>query len=194
MRVKTLHWVAILVAMLPAIGLAFQFAIEGPGANPIEEITHLTGDWGLRLILLSLAVTPARRWFGWRGIAPLRRTLGLAGFAYACLHVTTWALLDHGLDASAIFEDLTERRFVFAGMGAFTLLLALAATSTRKSIKRLGQKRWLRLHQAIYAAAILAVIHHFWLTKADYWPAIVHAAVLALLLGARLAWRARKPA
>lgn len=194
MRVKTLHWVAILVAMLPAIGLAFQFAIEGPGANPIEEITHLTGDWGLRLILLSLAVTPARRWLGWRWVAPLRRTLGLAGFAYACLHVTTWALLDHGLDASAIFEDLTERRFVFAGMGAFTLLLALAATSTRKSIKRLGQKRWLRLHQAIYAAAILAVIHHFWLTKADYRPAIVHAAVLTLLLGARLAWRARKPA
>ncbi len=189
-----LHWVAILVAMLPALGLGVQFAIEGPGANPIEEITHLTGDWGLRLILLSLAVTPARRWLGWRGIAPLRRTLGLAGFAYACLHVTTWALLDHGLDASAIFEDLTERRFVFAGMGAFTLLLALAATSTRKSIKRLGQKRWIRLHQAIYAAAILAVIHHFWLTKADYWPAIVHAAVLALLLGARLAWRARKPA
>ncbi len=194
MQKHLLHWVAILVAMLPALGLALQFAIEGPGANPIEEITHLTGDWGLRLILLSLAVTPARRWFGWRGIAPLRRTLGLAGFAYACLHVSTWALLDHGLDANAIFEDLTERRFVFAGMGSFTLLLALAATSTRKSIKRLGPKRWTHLHQAVYAAAALAVIHHFWLTKADYRPAIVHTAILAFLLGARLAWRARKRA
>ncbi len=181
------------MAVLPAIGLAAEFALNGPGANPIEEITHLTGRWGLRLILLSLAVTPARRWFGWRQIAPLRRTLGLAGFSYACLHLSTWALLDHGLDASAIFEDLAERPYVMAGMGSFSLLLALAVTSTRSSIKRLGQ-RWIRLHQAVYAAAILAVIHHFWLTKADYRPAIIHGAILALLLAARLIWRTRKSA
>ena len=192
MRGKLPHWIAILMAALPAIGLASEFALNGPGANPIEEITHVTGEWGLRLILLSLAVTPARRWFGWRQIAPLRRTLGLAGFSYACLHLSTWALLDHGLDASAIFEDLSERPYVMAGMGAFSLLLALAVTSTRSSMKRLGQ-RWIRLHRAVYAAAILAVIHHFWLTKADYRPAIVHGTILALLLAARLVWRARNP-
>ena len=193
MRGKLPHWIVIVMAVLPAVGLAAEFAMNGPGANPIEEITHLTGRWGLRLILLSLAVTPARRWFGWRQIAPLRRTLGLAGFSYACLHLSTWALLDHGLDASAIFEDLAERPYVMAGMGSFSLLLALAVTSTRSSIKRLGQ-RWIRLHQAVYAAAILAVIHHFWLTKADYRPAIIHGAILALLLAARLIWRIRKSA
>jgi sulfoxide reductase heme-binding subunit YedZ len=185
------HWIAIGIATLPAIGLAVGFALNGPGANPIEEITHLTGEWGLRLVLLSLAVTPARRWFGWRQIAPIRRTLGLAGFAYACLHLSTWALLDHGLDPAAIAEDLTERPYVMAGMASFTLLLALAVTSTRAAIKRLGQ-RWIRLHQAVYAAAILAVIHHFWLIKADYRPAIVHGLILAILLGARIVWRARK--
>jgi len=193
MRGKLPHWIVIVMAALPAVGLAAEFALNGPGANPIEEITHLTGRWGLRLILLSLAVTPARRWFGWRQIAPLRRTLGLAGFSYACLHLSTWALLDHGLDASAIFEDLAERPYVMAGMGSFSLLLALAVTSTRSSIKRLGQ-RWIRLHQAVYAAAILAVIHHFWLTKADYRPAVIHGAILALLLAARLIWRTRKSA
>ena len=193
MRGKLPHWIVIVMAALPAVGLAAEFALNGPGANPIEEITHLTGRWGLRLILLSLAVTPARRWFGWRQIAPLRRTLGLAGFSYACLHLSTWTLLDHGLDASAIFEDLAERPYVMAGMGSFSLLLALAVTSTRSSIKRLGQ-RWIRLHQAVYAAAILAVIHHFWLTKADYRPAIIHGAILALLLAARLIWRTRKSA
>lgn len=190
MRGKLPHWIAIGLAALPAIGLAIEFALNGPGANPIEEITHVTGEWGLRLILLSLAVTPARRWFGWRRIAPLRRTLGLAGFSYACLHLSTWAFLDHGLDASAIFEDLSERPYVMAGMGAFCLLLPLALTSTRSAMKRLGQ-RWIRLHRAVYAAAILAIIHHFWLTKADYRPAIVHATILALLLAARLVWRAR---
>jgi sulfoxide reductase heme-binding subunit YedZ len=185
------HWIVILLAFGPAIGLAAGFALNGPGANPIEEITHVTGRWALRLVLLSLAVTPARRWLGWRWVAPLRRTLGLAGFTYACLHLSTWALLDHALDANAMVEDWTERPYVMAGIGSFTLLLALAVTSTRNSIKRLGP-RWIRLHRAVYAAATLAVLHHFWLTKADYRPAIVHGTILALLLAARLLWRVRK--
>ena len=191
MRGKLPHWIAIIVAALPALGLITEFAINGPGANPIEEITHVSGEWGLRLILLSLAITPARRWLGWRQLAPLRRTLGLAGFAYACIHLSTWVFLDHGLDLHEISEDLTERPYVMVGMAAFCLLLALAMTSTRRAMKRLGQ-RWIKLHRAVYAAAILAVIHHFWLIKADYRPAIVHAGILALLLWARLAWRARK--
>jgi sulfoxide reductase heme-binding subunit YedZ len=190
MRAKLPHWIAISLATLPAVALAAEFALSGPGANPIEEMTHLTGDWALRLLLLSLAVTPARRWFGWRQIAPLRRTLGLAGFGYACLHLSIWALLDHGLDATEIIEDLSERPYVMAGMGSFSLLFTLAVTSTRSSMKRLGQ-RWIRLHRIVYAAAILAVLHHFWLTKADYRPAIVEGAILSLLLAARFVWRAR---
>jgi sulfoxide reductase heme-binding subunit YedZ len=190
-RGKLPHWIAIILAALPALGLIAEFAINGPGANPIEEITHVTGKWGLRLILLSLAITPARRWLGWNNLAPLRRTLGLAGFTYACVHLSTWAFLDHGLDLHEISEDLTERPYVMVGMAAFCLLLALAATSTRRAMKRLG-RRWITLHRAVYAVAILAVIHHFWLIKADYRPAIVHAGFLVLLLWARLAWRARK--
>ena len=129
MRGKLPHWIAIILAALPALGLVAEFAINGPGANPIEEITHVTGEWGLRLVLLSLAVTPARRWLGWRQLAPLRRTLGLAGFTYACVHLSTWAFLDHGLDLHEISEDLTERPYVMVGMAAFCLLLALAMDS-----------------------------------------------------------------
>lgn len=185
-----LHAIAIFLAALPAVALALRFAVEGLGANPIEDITHTTGEWGLRLVLASLAVTPARRLFGWRRIAPLRRTLGLAGFAYACLHVATWAILDHGLALEAILEDLTERPFVMAGMAAFLLLLPLAITSTRGWMRRLG-KRWVFLHRLVYLAAILAVVHHFWGLKADLRPAIVHAVLLAALLGVRIAWKAR---
>lgn len=185
------HWIAILVAALPALVLAAQFAIYGLGANPIEEITHTTGEWALRLVLLSLAVTPARRFLGWQGIMPLRRTLGLAGFAYACAHLATWGILDRGLDLGAIAEDLGERPYVMVGMAAFLILLALATTSTRAAIRRLG-RRWATLHRAVYAAALLAVLHHFWLIKADYRPAIVHAVILAALLAARIVWLARR--
>ena len=188
-----LHWFAILAAALPALILAGDFALNGLGANPIEEVTHLTGEWGLRLILLSLAITPARKFHGLRGIAPLRRTLGLAGFTYACLHLSTWAFFDLGLEVGAIVEDLTERPYIMVGMAAFSLLFVLAVTSTRSWMKKLG-KRWIRLHQVVYGAATLGVIHHFWLIKADYRPAIVHGVALATLLGARLVWRARQNA
>jgi sulfoxide reductase heme-binding subunit YedZ len=182
--------IALTLAMLPAVGLGARFAIDGLGANPIEDITHTTGEWGLRLILLSLAITPTRRWLGWSWAAPIRRTFGLAGFTYACLHLSTWAILDLGLDTSAIFEDLTERPYVMAGMASFCLLVALAVTSTRGWMKRLGA-RWVRLHRLVYAAAVLGVVHHFWLTKADYRPAIIHGSILIALFAARLAWLQR---
>ncbi len=187
---RLIHGVAIVAATLPPLLLAFGFATEGPGANPIEEVTHMTGDWGLRFLLLSLAVTPLRRWFGWRRIAPLRRTFGLIAFAYACAHLAVWALVDLGLDWDAIAEDLTERPYVMAGMAAWSLLFVLAATSTRRAMARLG-RRWVRLHRGAYLAALAGVVHHFWLIKADYRPAIVHGGVLALLFAARLAWRYR---
>jgi len=192
-RGKSQQWIAIAIAATPLLALAFEFAIDGPGANPIEEITHVTGTWGLRLIFVSLAITPARQFLGLRTIAPLRRTFGLAGFAYAALHLSTWALLDLALDTDAIAEDLTERPYIMVGMAAFALLAILALTSTRAWMKRLGQ-RWTRLHRAVYVAAILGVVHHFWLIKADYRPAIVQASILAGLLGARLIWRARQKA
>ncbi len=190
---RRLQAIAIFVMALPALALAARFGTQGLGANPIEEITHTTGEWALRWLLASLAITPARRWLGWSRLAPLRRTLGLASFTYAGVHLTTWAFLDLGLDLAAIFEDLTERPYVMAGMAAFSLLLSLALTSTRASMKRLGS-RWISLHRVVYVAAVLAVVHHFWLIKADYRPAIVHGSILAALLAARLLWRARQSA
>ncbi len=190
-RVRWLHPVALLLACAPAAGLALRFLQDEIGPDPIEELTHVTGEWGLRFVLLSLAITPLRRFFGLSVLAPLRRTFGLAGFAYAALHFSTWATLDLGLDLPAIAADIVERPFVTAGMAAFTILAALAATSTRAAMKRLG-KRWITLHRAVYAAAALAVLHHFWLIKADYRPAFVHAAILTALFAARLADRLRR--
>lgn len=178
---------AIGLAIGPAADLALRFWLEGFGADPIEAGMHRTGESGLRLLLLSLTVTPLRRLFGWSALAPLRRTLGLAAFVYACLHLLTWAALEHALDGAAILEDVTERPYVMAGLGAFALLSPLALTSTRRWMKRLGP-RWVRLHRLVYLAAILAVVHHFWLVKADYGPPLVHAAWLAALLGARILW------
>jgi sulfoxide reductase heme-binding subunit YedZ len=184
---------AVAIACLPAALLGLRFATRGIGAEPIEELTHTSGEWGLRLLLLSLAITPLRRLTGWRFLAPLRRTFGLAGFAYAAAHLLTWSVLDRELDASAIAEDLTERPYVMAGMASFAILTALAATSTRAAMKRLG-RRWIRLHRAVYAAAGLALLHHFWLIKADYRPAFVHAAILTALLAARVLRPRRAPA
>lgn len=188
---RRLQAIAIALAGLPAAGLAVEFLRHGAGADPIKALTHLTGEWGLRFVLLSLAITPARRWLGLAWLAPLRRTFGLAGFAYAAAHLLVWSVLDLGLDPASLLEDLTERPYVMAGMAAFVLLSALAATSTRSAIKRLG-RRWIVLHRAVYAAAGLALLHHFWLIKADYRPALVHAAILALLFGARIADRWRR--
>lgn len=185
-----LQAITIVVTLLPALGLGLRFATEGPGPNPVEDLTHVTGEWALRFLLLSLAVTPARRFLGWQWAQPLRRTLGLAAFGYAAAHLATWSIFDLGLDLEAILADVLERPYVTAGMAAFAILLALAVTSTRGSIKRLGA-RWVSLHRAVYAAGALAVLHHFWLVKADYRPAIVHGALLAGLLGARFVWMRR---
>lgn len=190
MTPRRLQILTIAFTLLPALGLAGRFVVEGFGANPIEDLTHVSGEWALRFLILSLAVTPARRWLGWRRVAPLRRTLGLAAFCYAAAHLTIWGVLDLGLDGAAILEDLTERPYVMAGMGAFVILAALAFTSTRGWMKRLGAD-WVRLHRLVYAAAGLALLHYVWLLKADLQPAIVHGAIVAGLLGARVAWRMR---
>ena len=115
---RNLQTITILVALAPAVGLGVRFATEGPGPNPVEDLTHVTGEWGLRFLLLSLAITPARRWLGWSWSAPLRRTLGLAAFSYATAHLATWAAFDLGLDFVAIVEDVLERPYVTAGMAA----------------------------------------------------------------------------
>jgi len=181
------RWLQALVttaALSPLCVLAVRFLRNGLGANPIEEITHWTGAWGLRLLLASLAVTPLRRLTGWSQIAPFRRTLGLVAFAYLVLHALTFVALDHFFDWRSIAEDVTERRYVTAGFLGLVCLIPLALTSTRRSMKRLGP-RWVRLHRLAYVAATCGVVHFLWLVKADLREPLIFAGILALLLGFR---------
>jgi len=187
-------WQAVLViaAAAPLAGLIVR-AAGGELADPVEDITHLTGEWALRLLLACLAVTPLRRLFGWRGLAPFRRTLGLLAFGYALLHFAIYVALDLGFDFATLAEDVGERLYITAGFAAFLLLLPLAITSTRGWQRRLG-RRWLKLHRVVYAAGALAVLHFIWLVKADLREPLIYAALLAALLGARAhhAWRSRR--
>jgi sulfoxide reductase heme-binding subunit YedZ len=184
LRARLLRVGGLLVCAAPGVGLLAGFAADELGANPVETITHVTGEWALRLLLLALAVTPLRRALAWPELAPLRRTLGLAAFAYACLHLTTWAVLDLGLDLAGMLEDILERPFVAAGFAAFCGLLPLAITSTRGWQRRLG-RRWVVLHRLVYVAAGLAILHFVWGAKADLAAPLIHGALLALLLGLR---------
>jgi len=175
---------AILLTAAPLGALAARAATGGLGANPIEEISHVTGDWSLRLLLATLAVTPARRLFGWPALAPLRRTLGLASFVWVCLHLLTYVALDQFFDWSALVEDVLERRYITVGFAGFLCLLPLAVTSTRRWQKRL-RRRWVQLHRLVYVAAACGVVHYLWLVKADLRTPLIHAGILALLLASR---------
>jgi len=181
---------AVLLAIAPLALLVARFLADDLGANPIEEITHTTGDWALRFLLLCLAITPARRLLRAPTLAPLRRSFGLAAFGYAVLHLFTYVGLDQGFAWDVLFEDVRERRYVTAGFAAFLCLLPLALTSTRRAQRRLG-RRWRKLHRLVYAAAVLGVIHYLWLVKADLRPPLAYAALLATLLASRL--RGRHP-
>jgi sulfoxide reductase heme-binding subunit YedZ len=183
------HLTLIALGLLPLAALAFGAARGALGANPVETITHTTGQWALRLLLATLAVTPLRRLAGWSFVAPWRRSLGLLAFLYATLHFATFLALDLGFDLSALGEEVAERPYVTLGFTAFVLLAPLAVTSTRRWQRRLG-RRWLTLHRAVYAAAVLAVLHFVWLVKADLAEPLVYAALLAALLAAR--WLPRR--
>lgn len=179
--------VAVYAAIVaPAAWLGWRTAQGTLGANPVETLTHATGDWALRFLLLSLAVSPARRLLGWNALIHYRRLLGLTAFAYAVLHVANWVALDHWFDWPALLADLRKRPYITAGATAFLCLVPLALTSTRGWIRRLGGRRWSRLHRLVYLAAIAAVVHYWWLVKADVRAPFWYAAILAVLLLARL--------
>ena len=179
------HAALVTLALLPLAGLALGAARGALGANPVETITHETGRWALRLLLATLAITPLRRFAGWSFVAPWRRSLGLLAFLYATLHFATFLVLDLGLDFSALGKEVAKRPYVSLGFTALLLLTPLALTSTRAWQRRLG-RRWLRLHRLVYVAAGLAVLHFLWLVKADLAEPLAYAAVLALLLAARV--------
>ena len=179
-----------LLALLPLAYLVGGVYANTLGANPAEALMRGTGDWTLRLLCLTLAVTPLRQLSGWHALARLRRMLGLFTFFYAVLHFLCFAWLDMGFDVSAILKDIPKRPFILVGTTALLLLVPLAATSSNRAIKALGARRWQALHRSVYAVALLALLHFFWMRSAkhDYAEVAGYAAIVALLLGWR-AWR-----
>ncbi len=176
-----LHAGVVLLCLSPIFWLIHASLNDGLGANPIEKITHVTGEWALRFLLLTLAVTPLRKLTGWRGIAAYRRSFGLCAFGYVCLHLSTYLVFDLGFAFGLLGEDILERPYITVGFAAFCLLVPLAATSTRGAIRRMG-RRWVALHRLVYVAAICAVVHFFWQVKVDEPEPLVYAGILGALL------------
>jgi methionine sulfoxide reductase heme-binding subunit len=178
------------LALLPFAHLLWGAIADTLGANPAEALIRASGDWTLRLLCLTLTVTPLRTVTGWHALARLRRMLGLFTFFYATLHFLCFAWLDMGFDGAAIVQDIAKRPFILVGSAALLLMLPLAATSFNRAIKALGAARWQALHRAIYAIAGLALLHFFWMRagKNDFAEVAVYAAIVAALLGWRL-WR-----
>ncbi|MGE5492805.1 MAG: sulfite oxidase heme-binding subunit YedZ [Actinomycetota bacterium] len=182
--------------LLPLGFLVYGIVTDSLGANPIEALTRGLGDWTLRFLLLTLLVTPLRRLTGRPWLIQLRRMLGLYAFFYAVLHMTSYVWLDQFFDWGEIAKDVVKRPFITAGFTAFLLLIPLAATSTNAMVRRLGGKRWRSLHRAVYAIAILGVLHYWWLVKKDVTQPAIYAVLLAVLLGMRVFWHlqeVRKP-
>jgi sulfoxide reductase heme-binding subunit YedZ len=168
---------------------AFGLAGATLGANPIDELQDRTGEWALRMLLLTLCITPLAVTLRKPWLLAVRRMLGLFAFTYLSLHFLNWFVLDQWTDVPAMLVDIVKRPYITVGFAAFLMLVPLAVTSTAGWMRRLG-RRWHQLHRLIYPAAILACVHFWWQVKADWREPLVYAAVLALLLGWRL-WRAR---
>lgn len=188
--VKPVLFVACALPFLHILWLTFTNGGAGLGVNPIEKIQDTFGQWGLRFIVITLAVTPLRDWFNAPWLVQLRRMLGLYAFFYVLLHFLTWVILDQGVNWSNIVADIGKRPFITVGFAALVLLLPLAATSTNAMMRRLG-RRWKQLHRLIYLIALLGVWHYFWQVKADVREPLVYLTIVVVLLGWRV-WKARR--
>ncbi len=188
-RLRLTKIVIFLGALVPLARLLWKGLHTGLGANPIEVITHSTGDWTLILVLATLLITPLRRLTHQYWIIGLRRMVGLFAFFYGMLHFLTYIWLDKFFDVHEMLKDIAKRPFITVGFSAFILLIPLAVTSTKGWIRRLGGKNWQRLHRLIYVSGVLGVIHYLWLVKADLRKPLEYASVLSVLLLYRLvAW------
>jgi methionine sulfoxide reductase heme-binding subunit len=176
-----------LICLVPFGELCLRYYRQDLGANPVEFITHATGDWVIRFLLITLSVTPIRKLFHLPQLARYRRMLGLFAFFYVCLHFMTWFWLDKAFDFSEMWKDILKRRFITVGMLAFALLIPLAITSTAGWVRRLGFARWQRLHRLVYFSALAGVIHYYWLVKSDVRLPLLYGAILAVLMLYRLA-------
>lgn len=173
-------------ALIPLTFLAYDGWRGQLGANPIEFFLRTAGVMTLVFLLITLAVTPLRKAFGWNGLIKYRRMLGLYAFFYGCLHLITYSVFDKSLNIPAIVEDVIQRPFIAVGMLAFFLLIPLAVTSTNGWVKRIGGKNWTKLHKLTYLVAILGVIHFWMIVKSDIFYPAMFGLVLAILLGYRI--------
>jgi sulfoxide reductase heme-binding subunit YedZ len=189
---RSLRWgikpAIFLFCLIPLLWLAWDVTQEQLSANPIEDITHRTGDWALRFLLITLAVTPLKRLSGQIWLLRLRRMLGLYAFFYTFLHFLTYLWLDQQFLFSEILVDIGKRPYITVGFSAFVLLIPLAVTSNRYAMRRLG-RRWQRLHRSVYVIAALGVLHYLWLVKADSRDPIIYGLILIALLGVRAWWQ-----
>jgi methionine sulfoxide reductase heme-binding subunit len=178
--------VVFLLCLVPLAILLWRATHGELTANPIEFITHTTGDWTLRFLVMTLAITPLRKILKLPQLIRFRRMLGLFAFFYVCLHFSTWIGLDKFFDWHEMWKDVLKRRFITVGFTGFVLLIPLAITSTAGWIRRLGGKRWQLLHRAIYLTAVLGVIHYYWLVKSDVRKPLEYAGMVGILLAWRL--------
>ncbi|HET8546682.1 MAG TPA: protein-methionine-sulfoxide reductase heme-binding subunit MsrQ [Bryobacteraceae bacterium] len=193
MRVRLLKAAAWIACLTPLALLIWRGFHDDLGGNPVEKITHTTGDWTLRFLLITLAITPLRKTFGPPRLIRFRRLLGLFAFFYGVLHVLTWLWLDKYFNVSELLADVRKRPFITAGTVAFLSLVPLALTSTAGWIRRLGGRRWQALHRLIYLSAAAAVVHYYWLVKSDIRLPVLYGAVFALLMLWRVALRRPTP-
>jgi sulfoxide reductase heme-binding subunit YedZ len=206
--VKNKYIVAIKVlihplCLVPLARLGYNFYTDNLGANPLEFITHSTGDWTMIFLLITLGITPLRRLSGLQWLGRFRRMIGLYAFFYSCLHFTTYAYLDRYLEWTAltggsegarpaanffsfVLQDVAKRPFITAGFTSFVLMIPLALTSNKVALRLLTGRRWQQLHRLIYASVIAGVVHYWWLVKADITQPAIYAALLGALLGYRL--------
>ena len=185
--IKPALFVACLLPLLSILWRAFELGGSNLGANPVEQVQDTFGQWGLRLLVTTLAITPLRDWLNAPWLAMLRRMLGLFAFAYVSLHFLTWLVLDQGLHWPSILADIAKRPFITIGFLAILMLVPLAVTSTNAMMRRLG-RRWKTLHRLIYPICVLAVWHYYWQVKADVREPLVYASLLGILLGWRV-WK-----
>ncbi len=180
--------VVFVLSLLPFAWLAWLAATNGLGANPQEHLIRSLGDWTLRFLCVTLAITPLRVIASLPALARFRRMAGLFTYFYACMHLLAYAWFDMGLDLPDIAKDIAKRPFILVGFAGFVLLTPLAATSFNRAVKWLGARRWQQLHRLVYAVAALAILHFFWMraAKNNFAEVAVYAAILGVLLG----WRA----
>lgn len=179
--------VVFLLCLLPVLNLLWAFFHDQLGPNPVERITHRTGDWTIRFLMITLSVTPFRKLLDLPPLARFRRMLGLFAFFYACLHIATWAWLDKAFDWNEMGKDILKRRFITMGLTGLALMIPLAITSTGGWVRRLGFVRWQNLHRLIYFSALAGVIHYYWLVKSDVREPLLYFGILVVLMTYRLA-------